>query len=36
MGPVFVDLEPKFGEKRFAQALPRLEEVRKYLDERRS
>ena len=34
--PVFVDLEAKFGEKRFAEALPLLEEGRKYLDERRS
>ncbi len=36
IGSVFVNLEAKLGEKRFAQALHLLEEVRKYLDERRS
>jgi DNA-binding MarR family transcriptional regulator len=34
--PFLVDLEAKFGEKRFASALPLLEEVRKYLDDRRA
>ena len=34
--PLLVDLEATFGEKRFARVLPLLEEVRKYLDERRA
>ena len=33
--PFLVDLQAKFGEKRFASALPLLEEVRKYLDDHR-
>lgn len=34
--PLLVDLEAKFGEKRFARALPLLEGVRKYLDQQRA
>lgn len=33
--PFLINLEEKFGEKRFARALPLLEEVRKYLDNHR-
>lgn len=33
--PLLVELEAKFGEKRFEKALPILEDVRKYLDEHR-
>jgi DNA-binding MarR family transcriptional regulator len=36
VGPTLQDLEAAFGEKRFAEALPLLEEVRKYLDEHRA
>jgi DNA-binding MarR family transcriptional regulator len=35
INPLLADLEVKFGEKRFAKALPLLEDVRKYLDEHR-
>lgn len=35
IGPLLVDLEQNIGEKRFATALPVLEEVRKYLDDHR-
>lgn len=34
--PLFIELETKFGEKRLENALPLLEDVRKYLDEQRS
>ena len=34
--PLLVDLEKEFGKQRFANALPFLEEVRKYLDEHRA
>ena len=33
--PVLVALEAKFGKKRFASALPLLEEIRNYLDDDR-
>jgi len=36
INPLLGDLQAKFGEKRVADALPLLEEVRKYLDEQRS
>ena len=36
IGPVLIDLEAKFSEKRFAKALPLQEEGRRYIDERRS
>jgi len=35
INPLLADLEAKFGAKRFAEALPLLEDVRKYLDEHR-
>lgn len=34
--PLLADLEVKFGEQRFAKALPLLEELRKYLDDHRA
>lgn len=34
--PLLVELEEQFSEKRFSEALPLLEEIRKYLDEHRS
>lgn len=34
--PLLADLEVKFGEQRFAKALPLLEELRNYLDNHRA
>ena len=36
IGPVLIDLEVKFWRDTLRQTLPLLEEVRRYLDERRS
>ena len=36
ISPLIADLNANFGEARFLKALPLLEEVRKYLDQRRS
>ena len=34
--PMLIDMQQVFGERRFAEALPLLEEVRRYLDTHRS
>lgn len=35
IGPLFVEMEKEFGEQKYREALPFLEEVRSYLDEHR-